>query len=76
MYINNKNFISIFYYLYIIEMSDNAPYDDFLYLIDLTIESGDIIYIKNAIIKYENVLSKYYIDWGESNYNGCNTRSN
>tara|TARA_B110000444_G_scaffold158224_3_gene147921 strand:+ start:4394 stop:4585 length:192 start_codon:yes stop_codon:yes gene_type:complete len=45
-------------------MSDNAPYDDFLYLIDLTIESGDIIYIKNAIIKYENVLSKYYIDWG------------
>ena len=38
-------------------MSDNAPYDDFLYLIDLTIESGDIIYIKNAIIKYENVLS-------------------
>ena len=57
-------------------MSDNAPYDDFLYLIDLTIESGDIIYIKNSIIKYENVLSKYYIDWGESNYNGCNTRSN
>tara|TARA_B100000424_G_scaffold260305_1_gene244020 strand:+ start:494 stop:691 length:198 start_codon:yes stop_codon:yes gene_type:complete len=37
---------------------------DFLYHIDLSIQSGNINYIKNAIKKYKNVLSEYYIDWG------------
>ena len=37
---------------------------DFLYQIDLSIQSGNINYIKNAIKKYKNVLSEYYIDWG------------
>jgi hypothetical protein len=44
-------------------ISNDIPEDDFIYQIDLSIDSGNIIYIKNAIIKYELVLSKFYIDW-------------
>lgn len=39
-------------------------YDDFLYCIDLTIETGDINYVKQAIFKYKGILNEYYIDWG------------
>ena len=35
--------------------------DDFLYSIDLSIEYGDVIYIKNSIQKYKNVLPSTYI---------------
>ena len=47
-------------------MEDNnyTYYDDFLYHIDLSIETGNIKYIKDAIIKYKENLDQYYIDWG------------
>jgi len=38
-------------------------YDDFLYCIDLSIETGDVSYVKEAIIKYKGILNQYYIDW-------------
>ena len=41
-----------------------TSYDDFLYHIDLSIETGNIKYIKDAIIKYKGDLDQYYIDWG------------
>jgi hypothetical protein len=34
--------------------------------IDKTILSGNIIYIENAIKKYENVITKHYITWAQS----------
>ena len=45
------------------EITNYIPADDFIYQIDLSIDSGNIMYIKNAIKKYELVLSKIYIDW-------------
>ena len=35
--------------------------DDFLYSVDQSIEYGDVIYIKNSIQKYKNVLPSAYI---------------
>ena len=37
--------------------------DDFIYQIDLSIETGNINYIKTAVKKYKGLLSVYYIDW-------------
>ena len=45
------------------EISNYYYEDDFLYQIDLSIETGNINYIRNAINKYKDVLSMYYIDW-------------
>tara|TARA_B110000305_G_C19407410_1_gene623543 strand:- start:543 stop:818 length:276 start_codon:yes stop_codon:yes gene_type:complete len=42
--------------------NDNAE-DYFIYQIDLSIETGNINYIKNAVKKYKGLLSVYYIDW-------------
>jgi len=30
---------------------------------DLSIETGNIYYIKNAVKKYKDVISVFYIDW-------------
>ena len=35
----------------------------FLYEADKTITSGNIIYIRNAIINYSNFIDKSYISW-------------
>jgi hypothetical protein len=40
--------------------------DLFMCEIDKTILSGNIIYIENAIKKYENVITKHYITWAQS----------
>jgi hypothetical protein len=40
--------------------------DLFICEIDKTILSGNIIYIENAIKKYENVITKHYITWAQS----------
>lgn len=45
------------------EISNYYYEDDFLYQIDLSIETGNIDYIRNAIKQYKDVLSIYYIDW-------------
>ncbi len=45
------------------EISNYYYEDDFLYQIDLSIETGNINYIRNAIRQYKDVLSIYYIDW-------------
>tara|TARA_Y100000748_G_C15154864_1_gene355446 strand:+ start:188 stop:388 length:201 start_codon:yes stop_codon:yes gene_type:complete len=45
------------------ELTNDTLEDEFLYQIDLSIETGNILYIKNAIEKYKKVLSKFYIDW-------------
>tara|TARA_X000000368_G_scaffold345389_1_gene284480 strand:- start:9965 stop:10162 length:198 start_codon:yes stop_codon:yes gene_type:complete len=45
------------------EISNYYNEDDFLYQIDLSIETGNINYIRNAIRQYKDVLSIYYIDW-------------
>lgn len=44
------------------QTNDNSEYD-FLYQIDLSIQSGNINYIRNAIKKYKGVLNEYYIHW-------------
>tara|TARA_Y100001970_G_scaffold290723_2_gene425474 strand:+ start:3318 stop:3518 length:201 start_codon:yes stop_codon:yes gene_type:complete len=46
------------------EPDNYTIYDDFLHSIDLSIETGDINYVKEAIIKYKGILNQYYIDWG------------
>ena len=46
------------------EPDNYTMYDDFLHYIDLSIETGDINYVKEAIIKYKGILNEYYIDWG------------
>ena len=46
------------------EQTNDNPEYDFLYQIDLSIQSGNINYIRNAIKKYKGILSEYYIDWG------------
>ena len=45
------------------QTNTDAAYD-FLYQIDLSIQSGNINYIRNAIKNYQGILSEYYIDWG------------
>ena len=40
--------------------------DLFMCEIDKTMLSGNIIYIENAIKKYENVITKHYITWAQS----------
>ena len=40
--------------------------DVFLYEIDKAIDSGNIIYIKNAIKDFGNLLDKSYIEWANS----------
>tara|TARA_B100000900_G_scaffold400030_1_gene403228 strand:- start:905 stop:1102 length:198 start_codon:yes stop_codon:yes gene_type:complete len=45
------------------EITNYYPFDDFLYQIDLSIQTGNINYIKNAIKQYKGLLSEYYIDW-------------
>ena len=45
------------------EISNYYYEDDFLYQIDLSIETGNINYIRNAIRQYKDVLSINYIDW-------------
>tara|TARA_Y100000741_G_scaffold180458_1_gene137202 strand:+ start:6722 stop:6922 length:201 start_codon:yes stop_codon:yes gene_type:complete len=45
------------------ELTNDTLEDEFLYQMDLSIETGNILYIKNAIEKYKKVLSKFYIDW-------------
>ena len=40
--------------------------DLFMCEIDKTILSGNIIYIENAIKKYENVITTHYITWAQS----------
>ena len=40
--------------------------DLFLCEIDKTILSGNIIYVTNAIKKYENSIAKSYIIWAQS----------
>jgi len=42
---------------------NDIPEDDFIYQMDLSIETGNISYIKNAVKKYKDVLSVFYIDW-------------
>ena len=45
----------------------NYKYIDlFLQEADKTITSGNIIYIKNAIINYSNYIDISYITWGNS----------
>ena len=44
--------------------NNNNYYDDYLYYIDKSIQTGDIKFISFAIKKYETVLDKYYIEWG------------
>ena len=43
--------------------NNDCPEDDFIYQIDLSIQTGNINYIKNAIKKYQGLLSEYYINW-------------
>ena len=38
-------------------------YDDFLHSIDLSIETGNISYVKEAMAKYKGILNQYYLDW-------------
>ena len=45
------------------ELTNDCSEYDFLYQIDLSIETGNINYIKNAIKKYKSVLNEYYINW-------------
>ena len=44
------------------EINDTPEYD-FIYQIDLSIQTGDVKYIINAIKKYKSILSQNYIDW-------------
>jgi len=46
------------------EIASNDEYiDSFLYEVDKTIASGNIIYIKNAIINYSKFIDIIYINW-------------
>lgn len=49
------------------EVLNNDTYIDlFLLEVEKTIESGNIIYIKNAITNYTNIINKSYIEWANS----------
>tara|TARA_B100000424_G_C22634054_1_gene351127 strand:+ start:266 stop:562 length:297 start_codon:yes stop_codon:yes gene_type:complete len=45
---------------------NNTPEDDFMYLIDLAIEHGDVYYIYSAIENYKNVINESYIKWANN----------
>ena len=46
------------------EVARNDEYiDSFLLEVDKTIASGNIIYIKNAIINYSKFIDRSYITW-------------
>jgi len=46
------------------EIANNDEYiDSFLLEVDKTIASGNIIYIKNAIINYSKFIDRSYITW-------------
>jgi hypothetical protein len=46
------------------EIASNDEYiDSFLHEVDKTIASGNIIYIKNAIINYSKFIDISYITW-------------
>ena len=46
------------------EIARNDEYiDSFLLEVDKTIASGNIIYIKNAIINYSKFIDRSYITW-------------
>jgi hypothetical protein len=48
-------------------ITNNYEYIDlFLLEVDKTIISGNIIYIKNAIISYSNYIDISYISWANS----------
>ena len=48
-------------------ITNNYEYIDlFLLEVDKTITSGNIIYIKNAIISYSNYIDISYISWANS----------
>lgn len=49
------------------EVLNNDTYID-LFLLEAgkTIESGNIVYIKNAITTYTNIIDKSYIEWANS----------
>ena len=40
--------------------------DIFLHEVDKSIDSGNVLYIKNAIKIYGNFIDKHYIDWANS----------
>jgi hypothetical protein len=49
------------------KIANNDEYIDlFLYEIDKSIASGNIIYIKNAIINYSKYIDISYINWANS----------
>ena len=48
------------------DQTNDYPEYDFLYQIDLSIQTGNINYIKNAVKKYKNVLNEYYINWANN----------
>jgi len=49
------------------EVLNNDTYIDlFLLEVEKTIESGNIVYIKNAITTYTNIIDKSYIEWANS----------
>ena len=40
--------------------------DDFINLIDLSIQTGNINYVYNAIKKYKNLVNETYITWANN----------
>jgi len=46
--------------------NSNEYIESFLLEIDKTIDTGNIIYINQAIIKYTNIIDKSYITWANS----------
>jgi hypothetical protein len=49
------------------EIANNDVYIDlFLHEVEKTINSGNIIYIKNAIHNYSNYIDITYINWANS----------
>lgn len=45
---------------------NNTPEDEFMYLIDLAIENGDVEYIYDAIENYKNLINESYIKWANN----------
>lgn len=46
------------------EHGDYTNEEDFIYYMDLSIETGNIKYIQHAITKYKGIIEQYYIDSG------------
>jgi hypothetical protein len=45
---------------------NDTPEDQFMYLIDLAIEHGDVDYVYDAIENYKNVINESYIKWANN----------